>query len=492
MVLQLRESTVYRVYGSPTPGKRLRARFRPRFLGYRSFEDLPAGINLKGTPQPADRVRFLTDRTWIDEHGSQQFEHEIIDTMLDMINQAKRLIVLDQFLFNDLLTSGRPVRNICDELTTALVNKQQHIPDIQIFFVTDPCNTLYGGLRSVFFDRLIDAGIKVITTDLDQLRDSSPVYSLFWRIFIRPLGNTTGGVVPNPFGRTPVTLRSLLHIPNMKANHRKTLIADSGHDWVGLVSTANPHNASYLNQNVALQFNGPAVADLLRSELAVICMSVGRSPQVCHAVTPLPVADVTTQVSIHSEGAIKEQLLTLIADTASGDHIDLILFYLSDRAVVKALTEAVKRGVDVRVVLDPSKDAFGWRKIGIPNRPVASRLHRHGINVRWADTRGEQCHTKMALITTVGAHDVPATSRLLLGSANYTRRNLDNFNLECNALLTGPSHTPALAEASALFEEVWSNRHNRGHTVDYAAYEERSLVRHMIYWCMEVTGISTF
>ena len=275
---------------------------------------------MKGTPQPADRVRFLTDRTWIDEHGTQQFEHEIIDTMLDMINQAQRLIVLDQFLFNDLLTGEQPVRNICDELTTALVNKQQRIPDIEIFFVTDPCNTLYGGLKSVFFDRLIDAGIKVITTDLDQLRDSSPVYSLFWRIFIHPLGNTTGGVVPNPFGHTPVTLRSLLHIPNMKANHRKTLIADSGHDWIGLVSTANPHNASYLNQNVALQFNGqPWRTSCAVSWPSSACLLAGLRSVMR---LPLPiVADVTTQVSIHSEGAIKEQLLTLIADTTSGDHI---------------------------------------------------------------------------------------------------------------------------------------------------------------------------
>ena len=99
-----------RDYGSPTPGKRLKARFRPQFLGYRSFEDLPAGINLRGTPQPADRVRFLTDRTWIDEHGAQQFEHEIIDTMLDMINQAQRLIVLDPVSYTHLtLPTNREV-----------------------------------------------------------------------------------------------------------------------------------------------------------------------------------------------------------------------------------------------------------------------------------------------------------------------------------------------------------------------------------------------
>ena len=296
--------------------------------------------------------------------------------------------------------------------------------------------------------------------------------------------------MPNPFGDQPVTLRSLLHIPNMKANHRKTMITDDGDDWVGLVSTANPHDASHLNRNVALQFNGPAVTDLLHSEMAVISMSTGRAPHVCRAVQPLPVIHAAEHVSIHSEGAIKETLLNLISGSAKDDQIDLILFYLSDLQTVSALLDAADRGVQIRVVLDPSKDAFGWKKIGIPNRPVASRLHRRGIAVRWADTHGEQCHTKMALFRRAGKPG--ANARLLVGSANYTRRNLDNFNLECDALLTGPSDSVALTRAAQLFEHMWTNQNGRRSTVDYGNYEERSPIRHVIYWCMEVTGISTF
>lgn len=81
---------------------------------------------------------------------------------------------------------------------------------------------------------------------------------------------------------------------------------------------------------------------------------------------------------------------------------------------------------------------------------------------------------------------------LLVGSANYTRRNLDNFNLECDALLSGPSDSAAFLSAYDMFEDTWANRNGRRSTVDYGDYEKRSPMRHMICWCMEVTGISTF
>lgn len=406
--------------------------------------------------------------------------------MLSMIECAQRMTVLDQFLFNDLLTDAKPVRNICQELTSALVRKQRTVPDIRVYFVTDPCNTLYGALRSSFLETLRQ---KASTSSLPTWT-SSPVYSLFWRLLVRRVGNRADGHVPNPFDDKPVTLRSLLHIPNMKANHRKSMIADDGDDWVGLVSTINPHDASHLNRNVALQFNGPAMTDLLHSEMAVISMSTGRAPHVCRAVQPLPTKHATQHVSIHSEGAIKETLLKLISASEESDQIDLILFYLPDLKVVSALLDAADRGVQIRVVLAPSKDAFGCKKIGIPNRPVASRLHRCGISVRLADPYGEQCHTKMALFNSEGGPD--AKVWLLVGSANYTRRNLDNFNLECDVLLSGPSDSAAFLSAYDMFEDTWANRNGRRCTVDYGDYEKRSPMRHMICWCMEVTGISTF
>ncbi len=84
-----------------------------------------------------------------------------------------------------------------------------------------------------------------------------------------------------------------------------------------------------------------------------------------------------------------------------GDNIDIAMFYLADRAVIESLLAASRRGVAVRVILDPNKDAFGHAKTGIPNQPVASELvaaSDGAIHVRWYRTHGEQFHTKLAMI----------------------------------------------------------------------------------------------
>jgi len=65
------------------------------------------------------------------------------------------------------------------------------------------------------------------------------------------------------------------------------------------------------------------------------------------------------------------------------------------------VNKAAEAGVDVKIILDPSKDAFGREKNGIPNQPVAYELTKksHGkIRIRWYHTHGEQFHTKLTLI----------------------------------------------------------------------------------------------
>ena len=94
------------------------------------------------------------------------------------------------------------------------------------------------------------------------------------------------------------------------------------------------------------------------------------------------------------------------------------MFYLSERKIVKGLIAAHERGVKLRILLDPNKDAFGREKNGIPNRQVASELHKAGIPVRWCNTQGEQCHNK--ILMKYGAQQ----SEMILGSANFTARNL--------------------------------------------------------------------
>jgi phosphatidylserine/phosphatidylglycerophosphate/cardiolipin synthase-like enzyme len=112
-----------------------------------------------------------------------------------------------------------------------------------------------------------------------------------------------------------------------------------------------------------------------------------------------------------------------------------------------ALKRAADRGAGLRVSLDPNHDAFGKRKDGIPNRPVAKELVDHGIEVRWCKTQGEQCHSKLLQVVRADGR-----AELIAGSANFTRRSLDNLNLETRVRLTDPVASPALAAAKEYFQ----------------------------------------
>jgi phosphatidylserine/phosphatidylglycerophosphate/cardiolipin synthase-like enzyme len=141
----------------------------------------------------------------------------------------------------------------------------------------------------------------------------------------------------------------------------------------------------------------------------------------------------------------------------------------------------------VRVLLDPNKDAFGYEKNGVPNQPVAADLRRGDVVTRWCDTHGEQCHAKLLLARYASGEAV-----LILGSANFTRRNLQDLNLETNVALRGPQDLPAIRDASAWFELLWSNAPGRRFSVEYDAFADEALRKRFQYRVEEGTGLSTF
>ena len=78
---------------------------------------------------------------------------------------------------------------------------------------------------------------------------------------------------------------------------------------------------------------------------------------------------------------------------------------------------------------------------------------------------------------------------LLGGSANPTRRNLGDYNLEVNLLARGSSALGA--QVADYFERLWSNRD--GHfSVSYEVYSDDSWVKRVIYWVQEFAGLSSF
>lgn len=432
----------------------------------------------------AEHVRLLVDEAWVDASGRRCVDQEIFDSVFAVVDEAEEFILIDFFLMNDFLYEPGPgMRQLSRELADRLVAKRKSNPDVEITFITDPINTVYGSVESPLFTAMEAAGIHVVWTDLDQLRDSNPILSKPWRLLVKPWGLAPGQALPNPMGEGRISIRSMLKLLNFKANHRKVVVTEKSL----IVTSANPHSGSSAHWNVALRVDGAAAAALAcASESAVLQWSDAG------AAAALPKVDgggpaTGNRLVLVTERKIKERALDMLAQASPGARIDLSMFYFSDRDLSKAFAAAQARGCDVRIILDPNKDAFGRTKNGIPNRQTAARLVAAGIPVRWAITHGEQCHVKMLYVEQPGE-----TAALLLGSCNFTRRNMDNFNLECDLALAAPRGDPAMERARGVFDRWWSNPDGRCYTVDYQTYADPSFLRRVCAWWMESSGMGTF
>jgi phosphatidylserine/phosphatidylglycerophosphate/cardiolipin synthase-like enzyme len=457
-------------------------------------EPLPPGVHVEGPWRTADagQVEVLFDRTFRDGDGETVLDHRIFDRVFEIVDRAERLVVIDMFLFNDFAgTAGEGFRPFSDQLTERLLAKKRQRPGVDLLLITDPINAHYGGLPSRHVDRLRAGGVQVVYTDLGRLRDSNPLWSTPWRVALQWFGNSTrGGWLPSPFDpEAAVTLRTYFSLLNFKANHRKVVVADDPeHGLVALVTSANPHDASSRHSNVAAYVRGGLARDVLASELQVARFSGWRGRITPPPAPAPPPAVEPVRVRFVTEGAIRDGVLDALSAAGEGDRVDVAMFYLSHRDVVSALLAAARRGARVRLVLDPNRDAFGREKDGVPNRSVAHELTRRGggnVEVRWYRTDGEQFHTKLTVVRAGGV------VRASLGSANLTRRNVDDLNLEANLELLAPLGSALDRELAQTFDRFWRNG-NGTFTDPYERWADPSRWRTFKYRVMEATGLSTF
>ncbi|MGH8264083.1 MAG: phospholipase D-like domain-containing protein, partial [Steroidobacteraceae bacterium] len=469
---------------------------------YHASKPIPPGTSVASSPVSLDArdIRFLYDLNVVDGRGNRIVQQQIFDSVFSIIDRARDFVVLDFFLINDdrgsvSADAQAPYRPLSAQLADRLIARKHTIPALKVLLITDPVNELYGAAHAEAIDRLRSAGIDVIVTNLEPLRDSNTVYSGFYRLFVGwwARDSAGGGWLPNPLDEAsePVTLRSWLTLLNFKANHRKIVAADDGAGGlVGMVTSANPHDASSAHSNVAFEIHGPLVADLLESELAVAKFSGWqanwRPPSLFASNTG---SAMTAQLL--TESAIGNAAVEAINSTVPGDSVDIAMFYLSDRSVVETLAAAAKRGIAIRLILDPNKDSFGRVRDGVPNRPVATELMRQSggvIQVRWYRTHGEQFHTKLIMVKRADR------AWIMLGSANLTRRNIGNFNLEADVAVAGARDSPLAQEVQRYFDMLWQNDPLtlREYTADFPMYEDQSFTRYWRYRLMEATGLSTF
>ena len=89
-------------------------------------------------------------------------------------------------------------------------------------------------------------------------------------------------------------------------------------------------------------------------------------------------------------------------------------------------------------------------------------------------------------------HSTDGNAELIAGSANYTRRNLDDYNLESSARILAATDEAVMKQATTYFEQSWNNGDGRRISLLYSAYEDTSRWRYWRYRFTEATGLSSF
>jgi phosphatidylserine/phosphatidylglycerophosphate/cardiolipin synthase-like enzyme len=454
----------------------------------------------------AQNITFIADITSSDAYGRGISSQAIFDETLKIIRGARDFLVLDYFMFNsrrgDLDAASPLLRPLSGTLRDALIERRQALPSLKVLFITDPVNELYGATPSSDLRLLKAAGIDVVVTDVDTLRDSNHLYSSAWRLAVKwwDSGTRGEGSFPNPVSDSSTALpfgawaRSL----NFKSNQRKVVMGDDGNGGlVGLIGSANVHDASGADSNVAARVSGPVLSTLIRSELAVARFSGWKGSINLPPDTPSNASDgdITggkfARVQTLTEGAIYAALRERIDGTVNGDAIDIAMFYISDRNIVESLLAASRRGVEVRLILDPNKDAYGQTTSGLPNQPAAGELVSESdgkIHVRWYRTHGERYHSKLVMI--YGKQRLWLT----LGSSNLTSRDLDDYNLEANLAIEVARNSPLALQTLEYFETLWTNRATLGieYTAEFSAYADPGQGHYWFYRFLEATGTGDF
>lgn len=455
---------------------------------WQARKPLPAGVRLSSPecPLAPAQVRFIADVTGADAWGRPAVSQGISEALLQVVREAHSFVLLDYPALGAPRGATPPA---VAQLTAALVARRRQQPQLRILFITDPAAEDYGAHRAPQLEALRAAGIEVVSTDLAALPDSNPLYSSLWRLALN-WWDTPG----SPFG---IATRRL----NFKANQRRLIIADDGRGALtAVLGSASPAAAESSWSNVALQVNGGALEALLESELAIARFSGWRgaplpvpllaAPAGCPEDAALPARDVA-RLQLLSEGAVRGALLERLDATGRGDHIEIAAGRLAERSVIEALLAAARRGARVRLLLDPAEDGGSGGAAGIPNQPVASELvtrSNGAIHVRWYRTHGERFNCALLMITS------GPLLWLSAGSAQLTRRGLDDYDLTSAAALSVATSSELAQQAADYFDTLWGNRAALGieYSADFTVYADPAQSHYWLYRLMEASGFAPF
>ena len=386
-------------------------------------------------------VDFLYDTPQRHDAGARE---------LAAIDHAEQLIMIDR-------------SPVAPELAQHLLARKRVRPNLKIVLVTDPANQAYGGSAPQTLTALETAGIIVARVRLDRLRDSNPLYSGLWRLLF--------GWWSDPFEEAPgrITPATWARMRNAKADQRQLVIADDGSGgWLAVVS---PAGAGAASAGACLMLRGSLARAMIAGELQIAAWSTDDDR--------LPAAPQMTARGVGSidaryltEGAIESALLDAIAAAGRDDEISIAVENFSRRRLIAAALSAAARGAHLQVLLARNL---------VPNQAVAGELKEGGgghIEVRWYAAAPGGAYPRLLIVR----HR--ADLWMNFGSANFTRRNLDDFNLESGVELRMPTWAAPARVVTQYFSNIWSSASDAGLMDEPAAYWR--------YRIAEATGLSSF
>jgi len=391
----------------------------PKRLGHSKVDaKLLAGLEEAATGRPliaGNKVTLLFDGP------------KTISAMMAAVSKAKDTINLETYLFDQ-----DPLGLKFAEL---LIAKQKE--GVQVSIIYDCVGTL--GTPQAFFDRMQDAGIRLL-----PFQPVNPLHRPWrWKLNNR--------------------------------DHRKILVVDGKVAFAGGVNItvayarsslfrAPPQGAAPVGwRDTHLQIEGPAVAALQWMFLDNwASQEEGNLPERDYFPALSPAGDKVLRVLRSQPGSnheIFKAYFLAIQGATKSIHITAA-YFIPDVQIMKALLEAAKRGVEVRIILPKVSDSWLTTQA---RRSFYTQMLKGGIKVH--ELKGSVLHAKTAVID---------GSWSTVGSTNMDTRSFLH-NKEVNVVVMGDAFGREM-------EDAFSEDLKDSNEITLAQWKHRPVGRRFTEW----------
>ena len=396
--------------------------------------------------------------------------------------------------------AGGAHRPLSRELVEHLIARKQAVPSLSVLLITDPINDVYGGAPSPLLAELRKRRHR---SGHDRPRAAARLESGCTRRCgacccsggATPPG---GGIDANPFasGRLEdhaAQLAGAAELQGESSQGRRRGSRRRHARGAGHLRQSARREQRALERGAALRRRrSPATSSRAkwRSRASPAGADISMPPRAEADAAGGPARRSRCRSSPRKRFA--DTCSTRSSGTRNGDAVSIATFYLSDRKVLDALLAAADRGVRVRIILDPNRDAFGRQKDGVPNRPVANELV---TRERRADRGALVSHARRAIpyqaradprTATASSHRSARRTSRAATSATTTSKRTSRSKL--------PADSPLAIEMIGYFDRLWNNDGPPGteFTAPFGAYRDEDRATYWRYRLMEATGLSTF